>query len=63
MKGNRILKKAAIFFLLWMTGNTAFSCKDNKTGDSSPSVSYKDQKESGTSEHIVETKAELVGNY
>ncbi|WES98960.1 hypothetical protein P2W68_04935 [Chryseobacterium arthrosphaerae] len=63
MKGNRILKNVVIFFLLWMAGNMAIGCKDNKTGDSSPSVRHKDQKGSGTSQHTAETKAELVGNY
>lgn len=63
MEGNRILKNAVIFFLLWMVENVAISCKDNKSADPTSPVTHQGQKGSGTSQHTVETKAELVGNY
>ncbi|MEE6129232.1 hypothetical protein V2E39_17665 [Chryseobacterium arthrosphaerae] len=63
MERNRILKNAVIFFLLWMAGNVVTGCKDNKSAAPTSSVTHQGQKGSGTSEHTVETKAELVGNY
>ncbi|OCA73921.1 hypothetical protein [Chryseobacterium arthrosphaerae] len=63
MERNRILKNAVIFFLLWMAENVAISCKDNKSAAPTSSVNHHGQKGSGTSQHTVETKAELVGNY
>ncbi|MGG7469716.1 hypothetical protein ACVVIH_03730 [Chryseobacterium arthrosphaerae] len=63
MERNRILKNAVIFFLLWMAGNMVTGCKDNKSADPTSPVNHQGQKGSGTSQHTVETKAELVGNY